>query len=136
MSNHRTQTRQHTFLKASSVAIHLAFEPHIRNSEKSNPSLTIAGCMSPFTECPTGFGSPKCEKMRRPRDIPPVPSSIPTAPLTVASFCADVLEAAPPTLASPGNTLREGVDGCFGLGVVGGAADPPAAGAATPTFCF
>lgn len=91
--------------------------------------------MSPFTECPTGLGNPKCEKMRRPRDIPPVPSSIPTAALAAVSFCTEDLEGVAPALLSPGNLLCEGVGGGFGFGVAGGAADPPAAGAAAG-FCF
>lgn len=115
------RTDDHTFLKAVKVAIHLAFAPHIRNSENSKPSRMIAGWMSPFTTWPTGFGSPKCVNIRSPRDAP-APSSSPAEP-TFTSLCIDVF-VPPPLLplASPAIFFCDGVEGCFDFD--GGAAPP------------
>ena len=55
-----------TVLKAVKVAIHRAFAPVILNAENWSASRAIAGWMSPLAAL-TGFGKPKCEKIRRPR---------------------------------------------------------------------
>lgn len=59
---------QRTVLNAVRVAMHRAFAPHILNSENCRASLIMQGCISPLTPCPC-FVSPKCEKMRRLRDL-------------------------------------------------------------------
>ena len=53
-----------TVLNAVRVAIHRALAPEILNVENWRASRSIAGWMSPFAAL-TGFGSPKCENMRR-----------------------------------------------------------------------
>ena len=81
-----------TFLNAVRVAMHLALAPHILNSEKSSPSLMIAGWISPFV-WPIGFGWPKWENMRSPwdSDFPAASSAVKIDPKSLEAdiWCLD-----------------------------------------------
>lgn len=64
--NHSATRAQRTVLNAVRVAIHRAFAPAILKDENCSAVRAMAGWMSPLAAL-TGFGRPKCEKMRSPR---------------------------------------------------------------------
>lgn len=80
----RKAKKERTVLKAVNVAIHLAFAPVILKSENWSARRRMAGWMSPLTVL-TGFGRPKCEKMRRPRELSGG-KSVAVAPAPFVSF--------------------------------------------------
>ena len=110
----KKQRLSDTFLNAVRVAMHLALAPHILNSEKSSPSLMMAGWISPFV-WPIGLGWPKWENMRSPWDSDFPAASSPAKPdprsLEADEWCFD------PAVSAP-NAFLWGVGGGFAFGPV------------------